>query len=84
MTWSFLAVGAAGVLIGVRFRVPTMLAMCFATMVASVTTMKLLGFSDRQMVFTTFLLVLTLQGGYVFGLLIVSLLHRSIFHRRLR
>ncbi|MCA1490366.1 hypothetical protein I6F11_05470 [Ensifer sp. NBAIM29] len=80
MPWIFLAIGAAGVLIGVRFKVSTLLATCFATIVASVTTMKLLGFSGQHTLSKTLLLLLTLQGTYLIGLTLASLRHRSVLH----
>ncbi|WP_457813170.1 hypothetical protein [Sinorhizobium meliloti] len=45
MAWSFLAVGAAGVLIGVRLRVPALIVASFITIMVSVTAMQCLGFS---------------------------------------
>jgi predicted aminopeptidase len=84
VTWSFLAVGAAGVLIGARFRVSTLLAVSFAIIVAGVTAMQFLGFSDKHTFLTTLYLVLTLQGTHLAGLLFAILLHRSAFDRRLR
>ncbi|HXV28827.1 MAG TPA: hypothetical protein VD840_00700, partial [Sinorhizobium sp.] len=81
VTWSFLAVGAAGVLIGLRFRVPALLVASCATIVASVTATQLLGFSDQRIGLATLYLVLTLQGGYLIGLLFAFLLHRAAFDR---
>ncbi|MQX74457.1 hypothetical protein GHK43_33635 [Sinorhizobium meliloti] len=83
MAWSFLAVGASGVLIGLRFRVPALLVASFITVVASVTAMQFLGFSDKRTFLTTLYLVLTLQGAYVVGLLFGILLRRSPFNRHL-
>ncbi|WP_245424297.1 hypothetical protein [Sinorhizobium sp. BJ1] len=76
MNWSFFAVGATGVLIGARFRIPALLAASCATVVASVTSTQLLGFSDQCTIFATLYLVLTLQGTYLIGLLCAILLHR--------
>jgi ABC-type thiamin/hydroxymethylpyrimidine transport system permease subunit len=81
MAWSFLAVGACGVLIGLRFRVPALLVASLAATVASVIAMQFLGFSGEYTFFTTLYLVVTLQGAYVVGLLFAILLRRSLFGR---
>lgn len=81
MAWSFLAVGACGVLIGLRFRVPALLVASFAAIVARVIAMQFLGFSGEYTFFTTLYLVVTLQGAYVVGLLFAILLRRSLFGR---
>jgi hypothetical protein len=83
MAWSFLAVGASGVLIGLRYRVPALLVATFITVVASVAAMQFLGFSDKRTFLTTLYLVLTMQGAYVVGLLFGILLRRSPFNRHL-
>lgn len=81
MTWSFLAVGAAGVLIGLRFRVPALLVVSCAIIIASVTGMRLPGFGGQPTLLTALYLVLVLQGGYLIGLLFAFLLHRSALGR---
>lgn len=84
MTWSFLVAGAVGVLIGIRFRVPTLLAISFAAAVASAVAMQFLGFSDLRTFLMTLCLVLILQGAYLIGLVLTILRHRSTFGRRPR
>lgn len=84
MAWSFLAVGASGLLIGLRFRVPALLVASFATMVASVIAMQFLRFSGEHTLFTTLYLVLTLQCAYVVGLLFAILWRRLLVGRHPR
>lgn len=82
MFWSLLATGAAGVLIGVRFRVSALLAASLVAVVVGGTAMQLLGFSHQCTFFRTLALFLTLQGGYLAGLVVTILLRRSAFDRR--
>jgi hypothetical protein len=84
MAWSFLAVGAVGMLIGVRLRVPALIVASLVTILVSVTAMQCLGFSDQRTFLTTLYLVLTLQGTYFIGLLFATLLHKSPFDRHRR
>lgn len=84
MLWSFLAVGAVGVLIGLRLRVPALIVASLITIIVTATAMQCLGFSDGRTFLTTLYLVLTLQGTYLIGLLFATLLHRSPFDRHRR
>lgn len=83
MTWSFLVIGAAGVLIGILFRGSTLLAASCVIAIASIVTTQLMGFSGRGTFLTTVGLVLTLQSTYLIGLLLAALLHRSATNRHL-
>jgi hypothetical protein len=84
MLWSFLAVGAVGVLIGLRLRVPALIVASLITIIVSATAMQCLGISDGRTLLTTLYLVLTLQGTYLIGLLFATLWHRSPFDRHRR
>jgi hypothetical protein len=82
VVWSFIAVAITGILLGLRFRAPALLAATIVTIGASVIASGIDGFFDRHILLSTLLLVVTLQCAYLTGLLAAVLWRRTTINDR--
>lgn len=74
MAWSLIAVGAAGVLLGLRFRVSALIAATLLVVLVGLAGVWLTDLPAYRMLLSTIYLVLTLQGAYLLGVALTSLL----------
>lgn len=77
MFWSLVTVGVAGVLLGIRFRAPALIAATAVTVVASSIARGRDGLFDGNALLSTLLLVVTLQCAYLVGLVLAVVWRRS-------
>lgn len=69
--------GAAGLIIGARFRAPAIVVATFAVVTASVVTGVVSGSSLKLILLRTLYPILTLQGCYLVGLGLTALFNRA-------
>lgn len=74
MLWAFLATAAVGLAIGLRFRIPFLLASAILFSVATVGVAAHFGWSISYTIIIIFGLLAALQGSYLVGLLVSSYL----------
>lgn len=74
MVWSLLAVGAAGMLIGLRYRASALIAATFLTVLVGLAVMWVLDVPAHRMLVLMIYLVLTLQVAYLLGVAVTTLL----------
>jgi hypothetical protein len=75
--WSLVAAAVAGILLGLRFRVPALLAATALLVVFTAVASGLAGLSVRPLLVAVGLSVLTLQAAYLAGLLLSTLWRRT-------
>lgn len=82
MLLSIVAVSMAGVLFGLLFRVPFLIAATLGTIVASVVVNGPDEFFERRILLSTLLLVVILQCAYLVGLFLAVLWRRTTTRQR--
>ncbi|MDX8497869.1 hypothetical protein RFM99_05505 [Mesorhizobium sp. VK4C] len=70
MFWGLVAVGAIGILLGLRVRAPTLIVATAATVVVGAVAGGIGGLFDWHRLLSILLLVVTLQCAYLLGLLL--------------
>lgn len=70
--WSLIPAGLIGVLLGIRFRAPAVIAASAIAVAANSTVAGWGDFFDRQVLMSNVLLVIVLQVAYLLGLSLVS------------
>lgn len=76
MVLNFIAVGAVGLLIGLFFRAPALIAATFITVIVHCLLAGGGGVFTLKFLFSTLLLVVCLQCGYLLGLMLMTLRQR--------
>ncbi|MGH6762245.1 MAG: hypothetical protein ACRECW_11730 [Phyllobacterium sp.] len=69
MHWNVIAIGLVGILLGLRLRAPALIVATLLTVLACLFAYGFDQIMERQFLFSTLLLVLTLQCAYLTGLL---------------
>ena len=82
MHWNVIAIGLLGVLLGLRLRAPALIVATFLTILACLFAYGFDRVTERQFLFSTLLLVLTLQCSYLLGLLLAVVWRRKHSDRR--
>lgn len=77
MAIALISIGAAGILLGLRFRIGALIGATLATCAASLGANLLLDNSLGDSLVSTLLLILILQAAYLLGLALSILWHRG-------
>lgn len=72
LVWALLGVGALGFMLALRFRAPALLAAALVIAAVNVTVAVVEHWSVGFSVISTIILLITLQAGYLAGLLVTS------------